>query len=490
MIANPKTSMLHRSLVSGLAFACLASSFSATALAQQTRRNDIFGQRDLTATDYYNTNPDRTADDEQAPDQDDPARNDRDDDDPQPPLEDLQLGADGPYTDGPYANGPYSPTPPAEEPQRLPREMADPYAPLGIRAGGLLIFPEISLRGGYTDNVARTPGTGESGTFTEVEGAVTARSNWNRHAFESSIRGSYTSFHKAIGDDEAFLDASALATIDILRSTQATVGTSVNIDQEQGNRDAGYGADIALSHRFNRLTGTISGAADWYEYSTRSVATGSAALDDVADYRAYELGLRLGYELSPTLTVFTRGSVNRRVFNDRVDTNGFLRGSDGYAVTAGADVNFNTLLRGTVEVGYQVQNPDETAFDDVAGLLLNADMTWAVTPLTNITARLGTEFNETTTAGSPGSIRRSAGVGISHALRRNVTLTADFGYADNRYQGAGPEETETTGAFGIEYLLGRNLAVTADYTYYAFDSTTSGAGYTVNSFLVGVKLRK
>ena len=451
--------------------------FAATADAQQTRRTDIFGGRTMTGDNQPEQEID-PYDYDSAPDDN--------------PYSDLQATADGPYTDGPYENGPYESGRPIEDLnlRSTPRDRANPYDPLGLRAGSFLIFPEIALRGGYTDNVLRSPGPKTSGPFIETEGSVEARSNWSRHELSGSLRGLYTSFKNSLADDETIFQGELSSRIDILRSTTATFSGAFEYQQESGNRDFEYSGDAGLSHRFNRVTGTLRGSVDLFEYSDRTTTTGSAAQDDVADYKAYEVAARVAYEFSPAVSVYVEGATNRRVFNNAIDLNGFLRGSQGYSASAGTVFDLGALLRGTVAVGYQLQKPDDPTFEDFGGLLVDVDVTWAVTPLTTVTLVTNTEINETTTLGSSGSIRNAVGIGLRHELRDNLILVADAGYARNNFEGTGPTEQEFTGAFGIEYLLNRNIALTANYTYYAFETTNTGADYTVNSVLVGLKLRK
>lgn len=365
-----------------------------------------------------------------------------------------------------------------------------PYEPVGIRAGSFLVLPSIEVSEGYSDNVTGTSGPKESGTFTELEGAVTARSNWSRHSLEGSMRGTYTFFESSNAEDEVNLDAEVTGVIDVRRNTIATLSAAVGIEDDDGAEDYEYGVDGTLSHRFNRVIASIRGSFDLFEFSERTATTGSVTRDAVADYQEREVAFRLGYEFSPAITVFSEMAFNNRRFNDPVDSNGILRGSDGYAVSVGTDLELGAFLRGSVSIGHQVQTPDDSRFEDISGVILDADLTWSITPLTTITLAAGTNFDETVSAGSSGSIRRTAGVGVTHSLRRNLLLTGALNVSRNDFEGTNLTEDELTATFGVEYLLSRNLALTAEYNHFAFDSTMAGASYTVNSVMVGLRLQR
>ncbi|MBZ0217752.1 MAG: outer membrane beta-barrel protein, partial [Fimbriimonadaceae bacterium] len=364
------------------------------------------------------------------------------------------------------------------------------YDPVGIHAGSLLVLPSIELREGYSDNVVGTPGPKESGLFTEIEGAVAAQSNWSRHSLEGSLRGTYTFFESSNADDELYLNGEATAIIELRRDTTATLSTTVIIEDDSGATDHEYDFNGILSHRFNRVTASIRGSLDLFEFSERTATTGSVTRDAVADYQSREVALRLGYEISPAITVFSEAALNTRRFNTPIDSNGFLRGSDGYALSIGTDINLGAFLRGSVSVGHQVQKPDDPRFEDISGLIYDAELTWSITPLTSIMLRAGTSFDETISAGSSGSIRRTVGISVSHALRQNLLVTASLNGSRNEFEGSTLTEDELSATFGLEYLLNRNLALTAEYNYYAFGSTTGGADYTVNSVMVGLRLQR
>ncbi len=367
----------------------------------------------------------------------------------------------------------------------------DPYAPLGIRAGTFILYPEIEIREGTTDNAAGAAQGQESSTFTAIQGQVAAQSDWVRHSLTGLLRGGYTSLQDVSGEDDGNLDADATLTLDVRSNTQLALAVGYGLNSEDNIDDKTYRARAELSHQFNRLTASVRGSVNDFDFGERgTVSLGSLTEDAVADYDEKEIAARLTYEVSSALSVFGEVSTNRREFAQRIDGDGFLRGSDGYIVSIGANVDIASALRGSVSAGRQVQSPDDPSFSKIEDVVYAANLTWTATGLTNVTLDAQSDIGETTFAGSPGVVRRSVTLGVNHALKRNIELNGSVTYGRNEFVSTGPVETEITSRFGIAYLLSRNVALTASYSRFSFDTTAANADYTANSFVVGLRLRR
>ncbi len=79
--------------------------------------------------------------------------------------------------------------PPAEE---------DPFAPVGIRAGSFTFLPAVELTGGFDSNPSHVPGGKDSFLFT-VAPELKVRSDWERHALNADIKGSYIAYAQTFG---------------------------------------------------------------------------------------------------------------------------------------------------------------------------------------------------------------------------------------------------------------------------------------------------
>ena len=62
------------------------------------------------------------------------------------------------------------------------------YDPLGIRAGGFLIYPSTSVSGSYNDNILATNDDEEDDFIFTVSPEIAVRSNFPRHSFNFAVR--------------------------------------------------------------------------------------------------------------------------------------------------------------------------------------------------------------------------------------------------------------------------------------------------------------
>src|SRR5947209_4586781 len=81
---------------------------------------------------------------------------------------------------------------------RAPATDLDPFAPIGLRAGAFTLFPAIELTGGIDTNPSHVPGGRESSLLI-VAPELKVRSDWQRHALNADIKGTYTAYGEKFG---------------------------------------------------------------------------------------------------------------------------------------------------------------------------------------------------------------------------------------------------------------------------------------------------
>jgi hypothetical protein len=80
-------------------------------------------------------------------------------------------------------------------------------------------------------------------------------------------------------------------------------------------------------------------------------------------------------------------------------------------------------------------------------------------------------------------------VEVSHALLRNLTISANAGFTRTVYEGDPIREDGFTGGVRVEYRLTRAVAVKASFTHERLSSTQVGTDYTANIYRLGLKLQ-
>lgn len=376
----------------------------------------------------------------------------------------------------------------------------DPFLPIGTRIGSFILFNTIEADGDYNSNVFASPEA--LGDYSlEVRPAARLVSNWSTHAVEVRASGDL-SFHDRFPseDDRAYL-VEGLGRLDITRRTnlQGYIGH----EEAQESRSAinaisaGTRPDIvvnrgraAFNHRFNRLTVQLRGAIVDTRYGN-DILGGVTQSNADRDYTLYEEAVRPQWEFKPTLYAFTDVAVNQREYSIPAFTDGILRSSTGQRYRVGvAFGNTGAFLRGDVSLGYGRQTPDSPELPIIDGLLIDGNLTWIITPLTQLLLTATSEVAETTTAGSGGVFERTYAAVLSHNFSTRLVGNAGVGYFTRNFVGADLFENQFTAATGLEYYLNRNAVLFGRYEHTAFNTDSFNGNYTAEEVQLGVRLRQ
>jgi hypothetical protein len=109
-----------------------------------------------------------------------------------------------------------------------------------------------------------------------------------------------------------------------------------------------------------------------------------------------------------------------------------------------------SLIGGEASTGYGQRKYEDPRLSNLNGALVDASLIYTPTPLTKVTLRNTTAFEETSVANASGAVVRRVTLEISHALLRNVTLTALGTFQDTQYRGVTLEEKYFNGTLRVQ----------------------------------------
>lgn len=386
--------------------------------------------------------------------------------------------------------------------KRRPRREVDPYAPLGINLGSVRYLPFIELSVGYDTNPRRAASGGKSSWLSRIDAGFTAFSLWSRHEFRADVRAGYVRYFSA--SDASRPDGSAKFTlrIDVTRDTKldfelrGTLTTQRPGSPELGANVTGrpkvfqYGATAGVTRTFGRIEGSVAILADRFTYENGRLSNGNIVPLSRDNYSSFGLRARVAYEATPGVKPFVEATVDQRQRDNPVDAAGFRRNSSGYALRAGSTFEISRLLKGEASLGYARRTYKDARLPTLAGPTFDAALVWTASPLTTVTLRGTTTLNETTVANAAGSVSRRGSIEISHALLRNLKLGATAVWQNNDYRGIALTENIYQGTLTAQYNLTRSVVVRGSFTHERLKSSTPGADYTANVFLLGLRLQR
>lgn len=371
------------------------------------------------------------------------------------------------------------------------------YDPLGVRAGGFLVLPSLTLTETYDDNIFADD-SGEIDDFiTVISPRVSAVSNFVRHRLGATV-GADVGLYLDEGDEnyqDVFGEIDG--RLDIRRSTFLDVDAGIgqfheerddpeDVNGTEPTEYLRYGGQLALNHTINRLFGRLTGRVNVFDFDDVPAAGGGTINNDDRDRTDYDALLRLGYIVSPRFNVFTEGRYTIEDRDQDVDDQGFDRDSDGWEARAGAAIDLTAVLFGEAFVGYRKETFDEPSFDDVDGFSFGVDLTWNPTTLTTLVLSGSSDIESTTQNGASGNFESAIGLAVDHELLRNLLVGGRFGYERDDFEGIDRVDNTFDVGASVTYLINRYLSVEGAYLFSDRSSDQGSAEYTRNRITLGL----
>jgi hypothetical protein len=383
--------------------------------------------------------------------------------------------------------------PPARKP--VTAADTDPYAPLGIRAAGMILLPSLTLDAGYTTNAGATAG-GTPSPFGSVSPELLLKSDWPSNAFSLDLKGTYQKFTNDAADDKPTGSANASVTLDLPHDWTANLDGGVAYDRQTladtANPPDGpsgvtsFTSSAALDGNIGALAVTVTGSADRTLYADTTTAGVSVDQSD-RNNNLFGGKLRVGYDGGGILTPFVEGEVDRRVYDQTVDDNGKRRSGTGYAVRGGVEFNSDPVLSGEISVGTWQQTFDDPTLASIGVVTVDGNLVWSPSRLTTVTVDTTTTVNPGTDPSSSGSVVHDGSVEVAYAWRPNVDLSAKAELSREEYQGTGEIDDTYDLSLNSVWKLNRNLQLGASYVHEWLASSDPTNNY--QSDTVKVELR-
>jgi hypothetical protein len=403
------------------------------------------------------------------------------------------------------AAGPGGPIPAiAAAKQRQRRKLApeaDPFAPIGIRAGAFLLRPALELSAGYDSNPARVTDARGSALLL-VAPELKVNSDWERHELAANVRASYSDYPSVPLVDRPLVDAKVDGRIDATRdlrvdlearyylSTENPGSPNLRADLAKLPIYTDVGATAGIDRRFNRLDVALKGTIDRFDYQDSLLTDGTSASNRDRDYIQYGLQARAGYEITPGLKPFVELDADRRVHDLPVDQSGFARDSEALTPKVGTAFEITRKLTGEISVGYLVRTYKDPRLADLRGLVVDSSLVWTATGLTSVKFTATSAADESVLPGVSGLFRRDLGVEVDHAFRRWLLGTLKFGWGLDDYVGLDRTDRRYGASLGLIYKLSRDMQLKGELREYRLRSNVTGVDYTATMILVGLRLQR
>ena len=377
----------------------------------------------------------------------------------------------------------------------------DPFSPLGIRAGSLILRPAIEVFAGRDSNPPRAENPVGS-SFETVAPELQIRSDWSRHEFSADLKSKYTWYNKLENFNKPEVDLNAKARIDITRQTRAELEgryklladspSDPNLPQGIAKPPLYYqsGATAGLAHRFNRLEISAKGLFDRTAYDQAELNDGTTQSLKDRNFDQYAGLLRVGYEIYPGLTPFVEGGIDRRIHDLQYDFSGLQRDSDGKVIRGGSTFEFTRHLTGEASIGYLQRDYKDPTLGKLHGVIYDAALTYYATPLTTLKLDAKSRVDESVLPGVSGALIRDVGLQVDHGFRRWLIGTLKFGFGQDDYEGSTRVDDRYTASAALTYKITREVHLKGEFRREWLRSNVEGADYTANIAMVGLRFQR
>jgi len=379
---------------------------------------------------------------------------------------------------------------------------------LGVRAGGLFIYPRLGLQEFYNDNIFATDSNETDDFITLVSPRVDVTSDWTKHAFDLYAKAAIGRYADQAEEDFEDFSVGTKGRLDITQRANLRAGVSYDrLHEGRGSPDdvrrrGGSPAveptlfdvgSVFLTYQqwLGRFLLESGGEVDRLTYDNVRRENGVPIINDDRDRAIYAGNLKMGYEFMPGYTAFARGEVDYRRYDDLCcDADLVDRDSEGYLIEVGTDFDVTAVLFGDVAIGYRSQDYDDPGFDTIGDVAGRASLTWNPTGLTTVSAAITRgEVIETTLSGSAAIFETAGRVTVDHELLRNLLLQAAVSVGDDDYQAIDRSDTYVRAGFGAKYLMNRYIQLDLSYDYLSRGSNVQGGGFTNNTIFLGALFR-
>jgi hypothetical protein len=355
------------------------------------------------------------------------------------------------------------------------------YEAVGIRAGSWMFHPSMRLGTLYDSNVFASSTDKQSDIALVVAPTLRARTLWERHEVDLQASARAYFYRQNPGLDQTNADLIARGRIDIAHDRAVLTRIEIarrNIDVGTLTSPAGaveptpydfFSGSVAYRQEFNRLTASVGGRANSYDFMSTRAQDGTIINQDSRDGQVYTGHGRLDYANSPKLGFFSAIEGNRR---DLQGTPTEPLASSGYRALAGTTIQLSRLIVGEIGLGYASQRFDSPQIGTVEGPAYRVLLVWR--PRRTVDVWLGaeqfvTQVSETTASAVKANAVK---VGVDYELLRNAVVSVSGMYENDKFFGQIREDNVYTTGVELKYQPNRFTALSVRHKYTLRDSSS------------------
>lgn len=346
------------------------------------------------------------------------------------------------------------------------------YDPPGVRLGAFTLEPKLREGVGYNSNAAGLPNSPGS-WFLQTAPSITLNSNWSRDRLGAAFTledgryfdapsQNYTDWTAMIGGGhmigrhEAILAYSHLS----LHEDPSQIGSALSSTPIPYQVD-----DLRGEYTFERGRFSFIPRLDIQHYQFGDATVFGTSVSESSQNRVVLTGgVETRYALSDQRSLVF---VIQGIDSSYTDTppGQPTNSSESLLALTGLDYQASGVWRYRVLLGVERRMFAASRFSTHTAPIAEASVIWTPTGLTTVTGLLSRTIEDPAAAGTGSYTYTRARLVVDHEYRRNVLLQGRVGFESAEYLSGGGTQTNFLVGAGVKWLLNRNVRLSLDYTY-------------------------
>ena len=362
------------------------------------------------------------------------------------------------------------------QPQTEAQLPVEAVAITGIELGSFRLLPELTISGGYDDNIFATRTQTKSDRILHLLPSLDIRSEWSEHRLGFKAGADIARYDDYSSEDFEDYWLSTNGRYDFSDTFNLFGGLGYSREhEERGSPDDQNGkeptvfysrsAHLGSKVNFGDLGLRFGGSYEELDFDDVGTNFGLEINNDDRDRKRLEAGIRASYDWSEDLQPFVQYIYNDRKYDSRLDDFGYRRDSHGYGLAAGIKFILKPVLTSEIYAGILHQEYEDDRFSSLNEPDYGASVTWRPNPRTRIHSVVERSIEETTLFQSSGYLETRYALNLDYDLTRKTTFRGHAQFSRNDYQDISRKDNYLGAGFGLRYDLTRNLFLGADYTF-------------------------
>ncbi len=378
--------------------------------------------------------------------------------------------------------------------------VVDPYAAVGIKLGGIVLHPSLTIGPAATSNLLQASSGAKSAIGIGIQPSLDFESDWVRHSWTGTANFDVVRYFDEGDVKSQSGDVFSRFRLDIRRDTRAEFEAGYVLDQTGlGNSEVPLNAvglqtqhvvagAMALIHDFGPLETRIRAGAGWNIYDDVKLAGGGSEDNSDRDYIEPLVSVRATFTGPPVFKPYLQANYMPRHYQQKYDRNGLQRSSQGYGAAAGLVIDNGPLWSGDIALTYLWRDYKDPTLNNNSALGFIGSLAWSPTELTTLVLAMGTSLPDSVSATTSGFRDWTGQLDLTYAVRENVDLLAGVGVTLEK--GGATDDVTYDVNFGADWKLSRSLAWTAGYDFTWLNASASDRSYTEHQLWLGLRLSR